>query len=104
MEKSPSQTYEVTGTLLGVSDTFNVTTNAVVDIDVDDVWCFEGNGDMQGHWDEQTDSYIENSWMEYSYDVSDYTITFNDGKINNRDYAVLLQYLNKWDVTLGAKS
>ena len=27
-----------------------------------------------------------------------------DGKIDNKDYAILMQYLNGWDVTLGEQA
>ena len=73
------QTYEVTATLLGVSDTFNVTANTIADITIDNVIRYEGMGSKEGHWDDETDTYIENSWMRYSTYPDNITVILTDG-------------------------
>ena len=73
------ETYQVTGTLAGVSDTFNVTVICAEDIAVDDVVVIEGAGGMSGYWDEETQTYIDNAWMEYNIFPRNITISLTDG-------------------------
>ena len=72
-------TYEATGTLLGISDTFNVTVTTVTDIQVQDVVRIE-NCDMymQGHRDEN-DNWVDDSWGEYDACPEYATVTLSDG-------------------------
>ncbi len=73
------ETYQVTGTLAGASDTFNVKVICAEDIAVDDVVIMEGLGWMSGYWDEETDTYIENAWLQYDVFPENVKITLTDG-------------------------
>ncbi len=74
-------TYEVTGTLLGVSDTFNVTTieNPVKRIEIDDLVLIENcNGYVVPVYDEYGNE-TDETWFEYLYEPDSVTIVYKDG-------------------------
>lgn len=73
------ETYQVTGTLAGASDTFHVTVVCAEDITVEDVVQMEGAGWMAGYWDEESETFIEDAWMNYDVFPENITITLTDG-------------------------
>lgn len=85
-------TYEVTGTLLGNSDTFNVTLLEIESIAVDDVECIQNfDGNRDGYWDEN-DNYVENTWFNYNIYPDNITVTFTNGSSISGDSSVIAEY------------
>ncbi len=71
------ETYEVTGSILGVSNTFNVTVTMIKDVEIEDVTYIEGDYDCSNSgWDNE-DNYIE--WDSYSGEPDNITVHFTDG-------------------------
>ena len=71
-------TYEVTASLLGVADTFNVTVLEIESFEVEDVECIENfDGHMDGYWDEN-DNYVDNAWFNYNIYPENITVTFTN--------------------------
>ncbi len=71
-------TYEVTASLLGVADTFNVTVLEIESFEVEDVECIENfNGYMAGYWDEN-DNYVDDAWFNYNIYPENITVTFTN--------------------------
>lgn len=71
-------TYEVTASLLGVADTFNVTVLEIESFEVQDVECIENfDGHMDGYWDEN-DNYVDNAWFNYNIYPENINVTFTN--------------------------
>lgn len=71
-------TYTVTGELMGVTDTFNVTViqNPVEKIEVSDISVIEGANQQISH------DYIDGEdieYLKYSFNTPEFTVTFRDG-------------------------
>ncbi len=67
---------------------------------LDAVWHFDSCGVGQSHsYSDVGDSECNNCGYTRVTDVKPGDVNC-DGNINNRDYALLMQYINKWDVTI----
>ena len=104
-------TYDITATLLGVSDTFRVTVLEIESVTVGNVVCIQNHtGSWDGYWDGYG-NYVENAWFKYDVYPGNITIDFTDGTSISGDASKIAEYIgyypnfysdqsyeNQWDI------
>ncbi len=90
------ETYEVTGSALGVTDTFNVTVISPTSVTANDIEIIEGSGNWADEWDVENDTWIEDAWMFYDIEPQCINVTLSDGTTVSGDRWDIEELLGIW--------
>jgi len=89
-------TYEVSGTALGISDTFNVTVATIEAVEVEDVIYLQN---VDGYWDgyyTEEDEWISDAWWRYEVAPKNITLRLTDGSTLSGDQYDLYYLTGFW--------